>query len=169
MRRRKQHSGQTHGHALAPRNPNQPRHEVIIQKKLLINRPQHIPRDMLEVGLIQRMQHSKMPRQRCAHHRHQQRRRKNPQRRHKPAQPESKLVPGLSPRQHNRQRHHQRHRRQQLLRILGHPDHKHDEAVAENQLDKIARNCSRTFDDSQGLHKKSMSRKENQEAEANAV
>jgi hypothetical protein len=53
---REQHCGRAHSGALADQKASEARHEIVVQKKLLVARPQNLTGHMLEVAFIQRMQ-----------------------------------------------------------------------------------------------------------------
>src|ERR1700727_98174 len=52
VRSGEQYGGQAHGRTFARKQAGEARHEVIVQKKLLVERPQNVSRNVLEVAFV---------------------------------------------------------------------------------------------------------------------
>ncbi len=113
-------------------------HHKILQKKLLINGPQHITRNVREIALVERMQRANFRRGENADSRKRDRRGQDPRRSDKPAPAQAEFVAARAPRQHQSQCQHQRHRRKNGLPVLWRPDDSDDDSVADDQFNKIA-------------------------------
>src|SRR5450755_3378472 len=61
VRHCEQHRGQAHGGAFAREQARQTGHEQVIQEELLVDRPQDVAADVLEVAFVQRVQRTNLP------------------------------------------------------------------------------------------------------------
>src|ERR1039457_1561366 len=110
-------------------------HEVVVQKKLLIERPENITSYVLEVAFVQRVKSADLFREQHTCGGENDGGRENTERRRQAARAEAEIVQSCPASEDDCQSHHQRDRRENTLRGLGHPEDKQDQAVTENQLD----------------------------------
>src|ERR1700722_7873097 len=137
MRRSEQCARQRYRGGFAGDKAQQAVHEIVLQKKLLVDGPKHVAGDVGEVRFVKWMEGADLRRGENAERGEPGRRRQNPERADEVAGTKAKLIPIVTVRQHYQQGQQESNRRENALQTLRHPDDSDNHAVAEDQLNQV--------------------------------
>ena len=138
VRHSEQDSGHGDGGVLAQEKAGQARHEIVVEQELLVEGPEDVSGDVLEVAFVERMQGANLFRDEDADEGEEEGGGENPEGAGQAAAAQAEVVEAGTADQDYGQGDYERDGGEDALGSFGHPENEDDETVAEEEFEKIA-------------------------------